>query len=75
MKFRLLEAEILTYQGRRPDVLALLNGPDVSYPVVGDIAIKRDLLCGLAHAGSARRSKPIWSCRRRSACPMQATPA
>ncbi len=50
MKFRLLEAEILTYQGRRPEVIALLNSPGVSYPAVGDIAIKRDLLCGLAHA-------------------------
>jgi CHAT domain-containing protein len=50
MKFRLLEAEILTYQGRRPDVIALLNSPGVSYPAVGDLAIKRNLLCGLAHA-------------------------
>ena len=50
MKFRLLEAEILTYQGRRPEVIALLNSPAVSYPAVGDIAIKRNLLCGLAHA-------------------------
>jgi CHAT domain-containing protein len=51
MKFRLLEAEILVYQGRRPDVIALLNSPGVSYPMVGDDAIKRDLLGGLAHAG------------------------
>ena len=50
MKFRLLEAEILTYQGRRPDVLALLTNAGVSYPATGDLAIKRDLLCGLAHA-------------------------
>jgi CHAT domain-containing protein/outer membrane protein assembly factor BamD (BamD/ComL family) len=50
MKFRLLEAEILTYQGRRPDVIAMLNSPDVSYPTAGDLAIKRDLLCGLANA-------------------------
>jgi CHAT domain-containing protein/tetratricopeptide (TPR) repeat protein len=50
MKFRLLEAEILTYQGRRPDVIALLNSPGVSYPAMGDMAIKRNLLCGLAHA-------------------------
>jgi len=50
MKFRLLEAEILTYQGRRPEVLVLLNGPGVTYPTSGDLAIKRDLLCGLAHA-------------------------
>jgi CHAT domain-containing protein len=50
MKFRLLEAEIRTYQGRRPDVLALLNSAGVSYPAAGDLAIKRNLLCGLAHA-------------------------
>ena len=35
MKFRLLEAEILTYQGRRPEVIALLNSPGVSYPADG----------------------------------------
>ena len=51
MRFRLLEAEILIYQGRRPDVIDLLNSPGVSYPVVGDDAIKRDLLCALAHSG------------------------
>ena len=50
MKFRVLEADILTYQGRRPDVLALLNDPKVSYPVTGDLAIKKNLLCGLADA-------------------------
>jgi CHAT domain-containing protein len=50
MKFRLLNAEILTYQGRRADVLSLLDSKGTSYPVAGDIAIKRDLLCGLAHA-------------------------
>ena len=32
-RFRLLEAEILIYQGRRPDVIDLLNSPGVSYPV------------------------------------------
>jgi tetratricopeptide (TPR) repeat protein len=50
MKFRVLEAEILTYQGRRPDVLSLLNEPHVSYPTKGDLAIKRYLLCAMAHA-------------------------
>ncbi len=50
LKFRLLEAEILTYQGRRPEVIALLNSPGVTYPDTGDLAIKRSLLCGLAHA-------------------------
>ncbi len=50
VKFRLLEAEILTYQGRRPEVLTLLSSPGVPYPTSGDLAIKRYLLCGLAHA-------------------------
>jgi CHAT domain-containing protein/tetratricopeptide (TPR) repeat protein len=50
MKFRLQEAEILTYQGRRPDVIALLQDKNVFYPETGDIAIERDLLCGFAHA-------------------------
>jgi CHAT domain-containing protein len=50
MKFRLLEAEILTDKGRRPEVIALLNSPGVSYPAAGDLAIKRNLLCGLANA-------------------------
>jgi len=58
MKFRLIEAEILTYRGRRPEVIALLNTPGVSYPTTGDLAIKRDLLCGLAHLrlGQAQQS-------------------
>jgi CHAT domain-containing protein len=50
MKFRLLEAEILIYQGQRPEVIALLNAPGVSYPTVGDSAIKRNIFCALAHA-------------------------
>jgi CHAT domain-containing protein len=50
MKFRLLEAEILIYQGRRPEVIALLDSPGIAYPAAGDIAIKRNLLLGLAHA-------------------------
>jgi CHAT domain-containing protein/tetratricopeptide (TPR) repeat protein len=50
MRFRLLEAEILANQGRRPEVLVLLNSPGVTYPAAGDLAIKRDLLCALAHA-------------------------
>jgi CHAT domain-containing protein len=50
IKFRLLQAEILTDQGRRPEVIALLTTPGIDYPATGDIAIKRDLLCGLAHA-------------------------
>jgi CHAT domain-containing protein/tetratricopeptide (TPR) repeat protein len=58
LKFRLLEAEIFLYQGRRQDVIALLSSPDVTFPATGDLAIKRDSLCGLAHAilGQAEQS-------------------
>src|SRR5450631_3285150 len=49
IRFRLLDAEILSDQGRRPDVIALLNSPGVTYPDAGDLAVKRNLLCGMAH--------------------------
>jgi hypothetical protein len=49
MKFLLLDAEIVLLEGRRADAIALLTNPGVSYPSAGDLAIKRDLLCGLAH--------------------------
>jgi CHAT domain-containing protein len=48
LKFRLLQAEILLRQNRPKDVIALLTG-GVSFPRAGDIAIKRNLLCGRAH--------------------------
>ncbi len=51
LKFRLLDAEILTYQGRPREVLALLTTAGIDYPTKGDMAIERNLLCGLAHAG------------------------
>jgi CHAT domain-containing protein len=50
IRFRLLDAEILSHQGRRPEALALLNDPGVTYPTSGDLAIKRALLCALAYA-------------------------
>jgi hypothetical protein len=50
MKFRLLEAKIRTYQGQRQDVFSLLSEKDVVYPTAGDLAIKRNLLCGMAHS-------------------------
>lgn len=56
LRFRLLEAEILTNQGRRPQVVALLNSPGVTYPATGDLAIKRYLLCALAHAKLGQES-------------------
>jgi CHAT domain-containing protein/Tfp pilus assembly protein PilF len=50
MEFRLLEAEILTFGGRSQDVIALLSDGTSAYPPAGDIAIKKNLLCSLAHA-------------------------
>jgi CHAT domain-containing protein len=50
LKFRLLQGEILTDEGRRPEVIALLNCSVVPYPTGGDIAIKRNLLCSWANA-------------------------
>ena len=49
IRFRLLDAEILSYQGRRLEAIALLNDPGVTYPASGDLAIKRALLSGLAY--------------------------
>jgi CHAT domain-containing protein len=60
MKFRLLEAEILIYRGHRPEVIALLDSPGVSYPIAGDLAIKRNLLCGMAHAALNQTQKSDW---------------
>ncbi len=59
MKFRLLDAEILTYQGRRPEVISLLNSPGILYPKTGDLAIQRNLLCGMADAklGNTQQSE------------------
>jgi CHAT domain-containing protein len=58
VKFRLLEADIAGLQAPRSDVIALLNSPGVSYPTTGDLAIKRNLLSGLAHLrlGQAQQS-------------------
>ena len=56
MKFRLQQAEILAYQGRRRDVVALLNCDDKSHPTSLEIAIKSKLLCGLAHEGLGQGS-------------------
>ncbi len=50
LKFRLLDAEILTYQGRTHQVLALLTAKDMARPRDGDAAIEWNLLCGFAHA-------------------------
>jgi CHAT domain-containing protein/tetratricopeptide (TPR) repeat protein len=50
LRFRLLEAEVLIYQGRRSEAIGLLEAPGISYPTIGDNAIKRNVLCALGHA-------------------------
>ncbi len=50
MKFRLLEAEILTYQGRRPEVIALLNTRASPILQRAILRSRENLLCGLADA-------------------------
>jgi CHAT domain-containing protein len=54
MRFRLLEAEILVYQGRGEEMLELLTVPDVSYPTGGDPAIKRLALLALVHSNNSK---------------------
>jgi len=49
VKFRLLEAEILVKQLRSREVIALLTANGVSIPPQGDLAIKRNVLCGMAY--------------------------
>jgi hypothetical protein len=36
--------------GQRQDVISLLSEKDVVYPTAGDLAIKRNLLCGMAYS-------------------------
>ncbi|MBV8674765.1 MAG: CHAT domain-containing protein [Acidobacteriaceae bacterium] len=55
MKFRLLEAEILSLAGQSQGVLSLLDGDDPRYPADGDPAIKRKILCSLAHAHTGQQ--------------------
>jgi CHAT domain-containing protein len=54
MQFRLLEAEILVYQGRSDETLALLTDPKLSYPTSGDPAIKRLVLLGFVHSNASQ---------------------
>jgi CHAT domain-containing protein/tetratricopeptide (TPR) repeat protein len=54
MQFRLLEAEILVYQGRGEEMLALLTDPKVPYPATGDPAIKRLILLALVHSNASK---------------------
>jgi CHAT domain-containing protein len=58
LKFRLLDAEVLLRQGHPKEVIALLAGDGELFPAEGDLAIKRNVLCGLAHSrlGAAEQS-------------------
>jgi CHAT domain-containing protein/Tfp pilus assembly protein PilF len=49
-QFRLLEAEILLRQTNSREALALLTGPGSSGPREGELAIRYNLIRGLAHA-------------------------
>jgi CHAT domain-containing protein len=57
MKFRLLDAEILLRQGHTKEALALLTTDGESFPTEGDLAVKRNVLCGLAHSRLGRRQE------------------
>jgi CHAT domain-containing protein len=57
LKFRLLDAEILLRQGHPKEVVALLAGDDASFPTEGDLTIKRNVLCGLAHSRLGRAAE------------------
>jgi len=50
LQFRLLEAEILLRQDKTKDALAILTGPGSATATQGDLAIKFNLLSGLAYA-------------------------
>jgi CHAT domain-containing protein len=50
MKFSLLEGDILLKQGQLADVISLLTCAGALVPTQGDAAVKRNLLCGLAHS-------------------------
>ena len=55
LKFRLLEAEIFSLEGQSQDVLALLDADSYQYPDSGEAAIKRQMLCSLAHAHTGQQ--------------------
>jgi CHAT domain-containing protein len=68
LKFRLLEAEILGYQGRQAEVLDLLDHASLQ-SVAGDLAIKAHLLRALADEGlehSAASRSELLEARRRA---------
>src|SRR5580658_4376805 len=56
-KFRLLQAEILTYQGLSSEVVPLLACDAANDPATGDAAIQRYLFCSLAHVRLGQSQK------------------
>ncbi len=54
LKFRLLDAEILTNQRRFAEVVTLLSDAEARLPVSGDTVIQRDMLLGLAQMRLSR---------------------
>ena len=66
-QFRLLEVEILLRQDKTKDALALLTDPGATIPAQGDLAIRYNLLSGVAHArlaDSARGDQELGTARR-----------
>jgi CHAT domain-containing protein len=56
-KLRILEAQILTYQGLSAEVVPLLNCDSAADATSGDAAIQTELLCSLAHVRLAQSQK------------------
>jgi CHAT domain-containing protein len=67
LQFRLLEAEILLRQDKTQDAIAILTTPGTSLPTQGDLAIKYNLLSGVAHTrldDSSRGDQQLREARR-----------
>lgn len=66
-QFRLLEAEILLRQDKTQDAIAILTASGTSVPTQGDLAIKYNLLSGVAHTrldDSSRGDQQLREARR-----------
>ena len=76
MKFRLLDAEILTFEGRSPGRHRAAERRSArSLPQAGDVAIKRKMLCSLAHVHLGQPHLADQELQKRSSLPNPATPA
>jgi CHAT domain-containing protein len=67
LKFRLLDADIQLRQGHSKEVVAMLAGEGQSFPTEGDLAIKRNVLSGLAHSrlgGAEESDRELHTARR-----------